>query len=73
MILSVVLKVTNYVSATVKGLAVNAIQQNDVPAVPRLFLNSCCIVYKQWEESLEALITCTCDVQCVEILELLPM
>ena len=38
MILSVVLKVTNYVSATVKGLAVNAIQQNDVPAVPRLFL-----------------------------------
>lgn len=52
MIISVVLKVTNYVSVTVKGLAVNAIRQNDVPDVPRLFLNSCCIVYKQWEETL---------------------
>ena len=73
MMISVVLKVTNYVSVTVKGLAVNAIRQNDVPAVPRLFLNSCCIVYKQWEETLSALITCTCDVLCVENLELLPM
>ena len=52
MIVSVVLKVTNYVSVTVKGLTVNAIRQNDVPDVPRLFLNSCCIVYKQWEETL---------------------
>ena len=38
-------------------------------AVPRLLPSSCRIVYEQWEESLEALITCTRDVQCVVILE----
>ena len=38
-------------------------------AVPRLLASSCHIVYEQWEESLEALITCTRDVQCVMILE----